>query len=112
MIPPAITLSEQELCDVMEKAKVRQIMAAEGIQEVHVDYFPPREAMIYVRETDDDTTEVYPQKAITLTFTLEEAMFGGKVFAAITCGHKVVILPFIWRGYDKLGTMQIICTTK
>lgn len=113
MTLPAITLPTQELCEVMEKANVRQIMAAEEVQRVNVDYFPPREAMVFVREPDDDNpTEVYPQKPIPLTFVLESEMFGGEVFAAITCGQQVVIMPFIWRGYEKLGTMQIIRTAK
>jgi hypothetical protein len=109
--PPELSI--QELCDVMETAKVRQIMAADEVTRVVVDYFPARQAMVFLKEDgDDEPTELYPQKAIPLTFVLEDAMFGGHVFASITCGHKVIVLPFLWRGYEHVGAMQLIRSTK
>lgn len=42
-----------------------------------------------------------------LTYILEDAMFGGEVFAAVTCNGLVVTRPFPWPGYDTLAQMRI-----
>ena len=45
---------------------------------------------------------------MSLTFCLEDAMFGGVTFVAITCGGRVVINPFVFESYDKLAIKRVV----
>lgn len=107
MTPPAVQLSVPQLADILDSAKVFAIMGRERRRHVTVDYIPPRDAMIYAREDDDGPMETYAPVPISLTFTLEDAMFGGVTFVAITCGGRVVINPFVFESYDKLAIMRV-----
>lgn len=107
---PALQLSLDELLNILETAKVLRIMAEEGCKSVTVDYVPPRPAMALAREDPDIGLEMYPSQPIVLTFTLDDAMFGGSVYAAITCGSRVIIRPFPWVDYASLATLRITRT--
>lgn len=106
----AVRLSKQELCGVLEDAKVLSIMSQDETRRVTVAYFPPRAGMVFPMLEGDDPIEAYPINPILLTFQLEDTMFGGEVWAAITCGDQVVIRPFPWTSYEHLGTLKITLT--
>lgn len=103
----AVRLPKAELCRVLEDAKVLSIMSHDETRQVTVAYFPPRAGMVFPMSDGDDPIEAYPINPILLTFKLEDTMFGGEVWAAITCGDQVVIRPFPWISYENLGTLKI-----
>ena len=83
-------------------------MAATKRRKVVVDYFPARSAISYPREPDDeDGIDPFPIRPVTLTFTLEDAMFGGITFASLVCGHRVIVQPFIWKNFDQLADIKL-----
>lgn len=93
-----------ELLAVAQQAGVLQRMAAEQTRIVTVDYCPPREGLIVPRDhPTDDKLEAFPPTVITLTYLLDDAMFGGVTYVALTCEGRVLIHPFVWESFDKLA---------
>lgn len=94
-----------EILRAIEQAGVPRLMGERKVRRLVIDYVPPREAIALPRENEeeDSSLEVYPPVPIKLTFQIEDAMFGGEVWAAITCGNRVVVAPFLWRGFDELA---------
>ena len=108
MKPPVAQLSILQLADILDAAGVFAIMGRERRRHVTVDYIPPRDAMIFARETDDGPMETFAPTPMSLTFCLEDAMFGGVTFVAITCGGRVVINPVVFESYDKLAIKRVV----
>lgn len=96
-----------ELCQVAIDANVLQIMSERKCKKVKIDYLPARPAVLIPREDDGGPPEPYTLKPITLIFTLEDAMFGGVTFAALTCGHRVIVRPFEWTNFDALAKLNL-----
>lgn len=102
-------LSISELLEVAKQAGVLQLMARRRSRRVVVDYVPARESMAIPREDDDPDEPLSPNPptVTSLVFTLEDAMFGGTVFVALTCGGRVLVNPFAWVNYAHLGQLTI-----
>lgn len=101
---PANQLPILDILNVIAKAEVPKLMGERKTRRLVIDYVPPREATMLPRDSEQDgPLEVYPPVPIQLTFQIEDAMFGGEVWAAITCGNRVVVAPFLWRGFDELA---------
>lgn len=97
-----------ELVEAAALAGVPQIMAATKRHKVVVDYFPARSAISYPREPDDeDGIDPFPIRPVTLTYTLEDAMLGGVVFASLVCGHRIILHPFPWEGFHQLADIKL-----
>ena len=97
-----------DLLRVCEQAGVLKRMGEGRCRSVTVDYVPPREGMCIPRTPgEDEPIEPLVPEVITLTFNLEDAMFGGVLFAAITCGHRVVVSPWQWVSYEHLALQTI-----
>ncbi len=92
---------------MVDEAGVLKIMAEKRCKVVKLDYFPPRPAMMIPRDESDMQVEPYPLNPIALTFTLEDAMFGGVCYVALCCGHRVVVNPFVWSNYDALTKISL-----
>lgn len=103
------TLPISELLKVAAQAGVFQQMGASRRRQVIVDYVPARESMVIPREPDSEEAPLQPDPptVIPLTFTLEDAMFGGTVFVALICGCRVIINPFAWVSYEHLASLRI-----
>ena len=99
----AVQLSLDELIEVLTTARVLQIMGEKECRLVTVDYVPAQQSMTFVREDDDSPLEAFPRDPIKICFVLEDAMVGGVVYAAVTVGHRVIIEPFRWYGYEHLA---------
>lgn len=105
----AADLSNTDLLNIAAEVGLFKIIGETRKRVVKIDYVPPRAAMILPRESvhDDCTLNVYPVEPIEITFVLEDAMFGGVVYAALTCNGRVLIHPFVWESHDKLAATAI-----
>lgn len=103
------TLPISELLAIAQMAGVLQRMAATHRSWVTVDYCPARDAIVVPRELDagDEGLEPFPIRATPITFQLEDAMFGGTTYVALTCEGRVIIHPFVWESYAKLAKIKI-----
>jgi len=102
-------LSIRELIDIANEAGVLRIMSEQQTTKVIIDHTPARAAMSIPREPDemDDPLTAATPDVIPVVYTLADAMFGGMVFVALTCGNRVVVHPFPWISYEHLGTVRI-----
>lgn len=103
-------LSIRELIDIANQAGVLKRMGTEQLSKVVVDHIPARASWSIAREKDGAALEAIAGEVIPVTFTLESAMFGGAIFAAITCGERVVVHPFPWTSYEHLASVTINIT--
>lgn len=104
-----IHLSIRELIDIANEAGVLKIMSENQTNKVVVDHIPARSSMSIPREPDEinDSLKAAAPDVIPVVYTLSDAMFGGDVFVALTCGNRVIVSPFRWIGYEHLGTVRI-----
>lgn len=101
-------LQMADLLDICGRANVLYRMGTERRRQITVDYVPAREAM-FIPRLPDETQPIEPMTpdVIEVTFTLEDAMFGGVVFAAIVCDDRVVISPWQWISYEHLSKQTV-----
>lgn len=98
-------LTISELLGIAEHAKVLPIMSERRTRQVVVDYVPARDALFLPRESPEDPPlEAFPPTVIPITYTLEDSMFGGITYVALTVRERVLIHPFTFGGYDDLAT--------
>lgn len=102
-----LNLTRQQLCEIANYANVFKIMGEKRWREVTVDYVPGRQAIVLPRLPDDDALNALPPHVEELVFKLEDAMFGGELFAALTCKDLVIVAPFVWTGWDSLAQSSI-----
>jgi hypothetical protein len=102
-------LSVPELIDIANNAGVLRIMSERRTSRVTVDHVPARAAMSIPREPEEENSELSVPRpdVIPVTFTLADAMFGGVIYVALTCGDIVIVNPFRWQSYEHLGTVTI-----
>lgn len=102
-------LSIHELALIAQQAEVFSLMASRQSPQITIDYVPPRCGMILPRAQSEADGPLIPLQhdPITITFTLSEAMFGGVLFVALTCGGRVVVNPFPWSSYEHLAQVSI-----
>jgi hypothetical protein len=105
MRPEDLTLTE--LATIVRESHVLRIMGEQQIDKLTVDYVPARAAMILPRLDGDEPVNPNPPQVISITFILETAMFGGVIYAALVCGHRVVINPFMWIDYAHLTQASV-----
>lgn len=98
-------LTIPEMLAIADKANVLKRMGVDKTNRIIVDFCAARDSIALAREPGEEgePLEVFPIEPIMLTFRLEDAMFGGTVFACVTCEHKVIIHPFVWESYDQLS---------
>lgn len=108
-----MTLPVSELVRIAAEVELLKKMGLARSRTMTIDYVPAREAIIIPRAPgEEDPITVYPPEVTELTFTLEDQMFGGVVYVALTCGGHIVIHPFVWDSYEKLSTTAITLRTK
>lgn len=102
-------LTSRELAVIAQQAELLRLMGERRCRVLRLDYIPPRAGMTIPRLPEDgmEPMEVYAPTPTVLEFKLEDAMFGNVTYAAITCGGKVVVSPFIWHSYPHLATLKI-----
>lgn len=102
-------LSIPELIEIANAAGVLRLMSERRTSRVVVDHVPARAAMSIPREPEEegDDLAVSRPDVIPLVFTLEDAMFAGDIFVALTCGNLVIVNPFRWHSYEHLSTVTI-----
>lgn len=105
--PLALQIPIEELAHIVEQGSILKQMATDRKRTVVVDYIPARASMTLPRTEDGEPLKAYKTEPITLTFTLEDAMFGGICFVALCCGHRVVVSPFPWTTYDDLAKIRL-----
>lgn len=102
------SLSIADLIQIANEAQVLKRMSLDRTTRVVVDHIPARSSMSIAREPgEEDELEAYAPEVITITYTLADAMFGGSIYVALTCGNRVIVHPFLWSGYEHLGTVSI-----
>ena len=101
-------MSAAEMLRIAAGANILKIMGERRSATCTLDIIPPRGEVIVPRinEADDSLTAPAPTIA-TLRFHLEEHMFGGVVFAAVSCQGHVIVNPFPWKGWDNLAVSRI-----
>ena len=102
-------LSRLEMLGVAQAANILERMGEDECRLVTVDYTTSLGYKVDCLKTPPEGDP----KPVTvpvhrLTFVLEDAMFGGEVFAAVTCNGLVIIRPFLWTGYEELAKMKIV----
>jgi len=97
----------RDLLEIINTAGVLRRMGNQRCRTVVVDYLPARQALIIPRAADDEPVETMAPTMTEITFRLEDTMFGGVIYAAVTCGSRVVIHPFEWKSYEHLATVTV-----
>ena len=102
-------LPQIELIRLANDISLIQLFAERKCRRITVDYVPARERLAFARPVgqEDDPLIAYPPEVIPVTYTLEDAMFGGVTFAAITCGFRLIVNPFVWTTYEEFGSYVI-----
>jgi len=101
-------LSIRELIEIAAQANIFKLMADRRSSRVVVDYVPARDALCIPREENEESPLVpLVPDVIPIVYKLEDAMFGGVIFASITVGSRVIVTPFMWQSYEHLGTITI-----
>lgn len=97
-------LSRLEMLGVAQEAEILKRFGEQRCRVVRVNYVP---AVPFQVSPVEEGVPIPKPQPCELTFLLEDAMFGGEVFAAVTCNGLVIIRPFLWPGYDTLAKMRI-----
>lgn len=92
---------------IATEANIFKIMGEQKVRSVTIDFVPSRAALLIPRLNGDDPVTSCAPHVEEVTFHLEDAMFGGEVFTAITCRGNVVVLPFPWTSWDGLAKSRI-----
>lgn len=104
----ALQLTRLELAAIASEANLFKVMGHNRLTEITVDYVPNRNRFIVPRLPGDGPLEAHAPHVEQLTFALEDQMFAGEVWTALTCRGVVVVNPFRWEGWPKLATWSII----
>lgn len=108
MTTTAADVPTSDLVRIAVSAQVFKLMGERRTRQVTIDYSPARDALLVPRESGEDAPlEPITPDVIPITFTLEDAMFGGSVWVALTCGERVVVHPFAWVSYEHLATIVV-----
>jgi hypothetical protein len=93
---------------VAAEAHITRIMGMNQQRSVTIDIIPARAMFLAPRLDPDDDSLTAPTPTVqTLTFHLEDQMFGTVVYAAITCQGRVIVNPFKWESWDHLARSAI-----
>lgn len=97
-----------EMLRIAAEANVLRVMGERRLHSVTLDIVPARGQIIVPRIDDDDDSLTAPAPTIqTLTFHLEDAMFGTTTYAAVTCQGRVIVQPFAFESWDHLAASSI-----
>jgi hypothetical protein len=103
-----VSYTAEEMLRIASEANVAKIMGENHSRAVTLDVIPARGQVIVPRLDPDDDSLTSPAPTIqTLTFHLEDAMFGTVCYAAITCQGKVIVNPFVWESWEHLAKARI-----
>lgn len=103
-----MSLTPRDMLRIAHEANLFKQMGENHARIFKLDYVPARPAMILPREKGEEgPLNLMPPEAVELTYILEDAMFGGTVYVALTCGGHIIIHPFEWHSYDKLSKTAI-----
>jgi hypothetical protein len=100
-------LTTADLLAIACEANVLKIMGERRTHVVTLDFVPQRPAIIIPRLPDDGPLNAMPPHVEEVTFYLEDAMFGGDVYAAVTCRGHTVVAPFLWSSWETLAKSRI-----
>lgn len=101
-------LSVATLAAIARDANVFQTMGENKCRMVRLDYVPAQAAMIIPRLVDDEPSEPTPPQMEELCYFLDDAMFGGEIYAALTCNGRTIVGPFPWTDYETLSKTTIL----
>jgi hypothetical protein len=74
---------------------------------VTLDFVPARPAIILPRLEGDGPLTTMPPHVEEVVYHLEDTMFGGDVYAAVTCRGHTVVAPFLWSSWEALARSRI-----
>lgn len=99
-------LTRAEMLGIAQQLDILKEFGSKRCRMLRVNYTPGLPYKItYGDEAPPEPIKTPP--TYELTYILDDAMFGGEVFAAVTCNGLVVIRPFLWPGYEALLKMRI-----
>lgn len=102
----------RELVALASEVSVFQIMGRLHIRSVTVDYLPAHGAQFKSRLPDDPPAEFVGPSMVSLTYVLDESMFGGETYAALTCMGHVVVAPFRFTDFEDLAQCGITLSSE
>lgn len=76
-------------------------------REIVVEYLPAVREVIHVREPDAMPARPVLVAPIEITFRLEDQMFGGDVYVAITADGHVIGRPTKWESYAAFSKLVL-----
>ena len=103
-----MTVTVEQMLRIATEANVLRIMGENRKRSVTLDVIPARACVIVPRIDEADDSLTVPAPTIqSLSYHLEDAMFGSMCFAAITCDGRVIVNPFPWESWDHLAKSKI-----
>lgn len=100
-------LTTNDLLAIACEANVLRIMGQRKCRQITLDYVPARPAIIIPRLEGDGPLNAMPPHVEEVTYFLEDSMFGGDVYAAVTCRGHTVVAPFLWSSWETLANSRI-----
>jgi hypothetical protein len=105
--PPSSHLTTADLLAIACEANVLRIMGERRCRIVTLDFVPARPAIILPRLEGDGPLTTMPPHVEEVVYHLEDTMFGGDVYAAVTCRGHTVVAPFLWSSWEALARSRI-----
>jgi hypothetical protein len=105
--PPTSNLTTADLLAIACEANVLKIMGERRTRVITFDFVPARPAIILPRLEGDGPLNASPPHVEEVTYYLEDTMFGGEVYAAVTCRGHTVVAPFLWSSWEALARSRI-----
>jgi len=99
-------LDQTTLKTIAMEMRIIQVLSERQVRKVVVDYIPGFAEQCRVRAPDgEDETPLQSVlvEPIPITFTIEDAMFGGDVFVVLSADGMTLCRPIPWDGYENFG---------
>jgi len=106
--PSTYQLNRRDLQWIAQEANVFKIMGDTKTRSVTLDFVPGRPAIVMPRLPGDEPLQATPPHVEEITYHLEDSMFGGDVWTALTCRGMTIVQPWLWTSWDALAKSSII----
>lgn len=101
----------EEVVRVAAEVELLKLFGEKQCRAITIDYLPQRGSLWAAREPGEAPSTIGGPDGYSLTYLLEDQMFGGVTYAAVTCSGHVVVRPFRWVSYHELVGSSINVAT-
>lgn len=107
-LPVTSSLTRSDLIMIAAEANLLKLFGKQRVRSITLDYVPPRPAMVIPRLAGEEPITALPPHIEEITYNLEDTMFGGEVFTAVTSRSFVIVSPWLWSGWEVMTGWSII----